>query len=168
MSPVHFHLISVHLPIVAIPLFLILLLFGMKLDKRDLKNTALIGFVIIALLTIPVYLSGEAAEEAIEHLAGISEDDIEHHEEAATLAFISVLITGALSLVTLIVSKTKASLIKPALLLTVIASIISTGTLARAGNDGGKIKHQEIHDPDLIAQIESSEHSEDDDSSHDE
>lgn len=86
----HFHLAAVHLPIVAMPLLLLILLAGLWLKKQDLSNTALIGIVLIALVTIPIYLTGEAAEERVEHLPSISENQVEFHELAATIAFVMV------------------------------------------------------------------------------
>ena len=40
----------------------------------------------MAVLTIPVFLTGEETEESVEHLAGVSHDLIEEHEELAEKA----------------------------------------------------------------------------------
>ena len=144
MNMAHFHLASAHLPIIAVPLFTLLLLAGMWLKKPLLSRTALIALVLVALSTIPIFLSGEEAEELVEHLPSISERQIEEHEEIATIAFVMVLISGALSLLSLLVARFRPLWLRYALFLTVLLSLVSTGILTWAANEGGKIRHTEI------------------------
>jgi hypothetical protein len=48
-----------------------------------LKRISLGIFIIVALLAIPAYLTGEPTEELVENLPGVSKSSIEQHEEAA-------------------------------------------------------------------------------------
>ena len=59
MTTAHWHLILTHLPIVAIPFATTLLLVGMAKDSRDLRNAALIAFVLCGLLTFFARQTGD-------------------------------------------------------------------------------------------------------------
>jgi hypothetical protein len=135
MNTAHFHLLSVHLPIVAMPILALLLITGMWLKKPDLSKVALFGIVIISLFTIPIFLSGEGAEEVVEHLPSISENQIEFHEKAATIAFI---------MVSLLAQRFHLSCLRYLVLSALLLTVISSGTLIWVANEGGKIRHTEI------------------------
>lgn len=147
MTLAHFHLAAVHLPIVAIPLLALLLLVGIRLKKQDLSTTALVGIVLVALITIPIFLTGEAAEELVEHLPSVSEDQVEFHEFAATVAFVMVALSGIMSFISLIATKYRYSWLRHTMLATLVIGISCSGTLVWAANEGGKIRHLEVISP---------------------
>jgi hypothetical protein len=49
--------------------------------SEELKKMSLWVFVLVALVALPVYLTGEPAEEVVEHLPGVAESFIESYEE---------------------------------------------------------------------------------------
>lgn len=144
MNQAHLHLLFNHFPVIGTILCLLLLLFALLRKSDELKRASLGGLVLISLLTIPAYLTGEPTEELVENLPGVSHALIEAHEEAALVAFIALGLTGALALVGLIWFRNRTTLptwlIAAALLLT----SISVGLMARTGNLGGEIRHTEI------------------------
>ena len=144
MTLAHLHLIFAHLPIVVVPLMLFVLILGLKLNKPDLRNLSLIGLFITALLTIPVYLTGESAEELVEDIKGVAQSQIENHESAATFAFVGVLLTGALSGLALAAKRYRESLARPLLTSVLVAALVTSGMLAWTGNQGGQIRHTEV------------------------
>ena len=144
MNAAHLHLVLVHVPIVAIPAATIILIFGMLRKNGELSSAALVLFCLIALVTIPAYLAGEGAEELIEHLPGIIEDNIEKHEDAALVAFILVLCNGTLSLATLIVNRLRAASPPFLLMIVLFFALFTSAALIWAGNLGGLIRHPEI------------------------
>lgn len=79
MNPAHLHIVLNHIPVVGIPFGTGLLIWGFLRKSQEVKTTALLVFVAIALVTIPTYLSGKAAEDLVEHLPGVSENLIEDH-----------------------------------------------------------------------------------------
>jgi hypothetical protein len=83
---------------------LALLGWALLRKSEELKKKSLGFFIIIALLAIPAYLTGEPAEELVGNLPGVSKASIEQHEEAAQVAFAGVLIVGAAALGGLIFS----------------------------------------------------------------
>lgn len=88
MSGAHFHLILNHVPIVGLAIATIILAYGHFRREQSVISLALGLIVFLSLATIPVYLSGEPAEETIENLAGVSEELIDAHEEFAEVAFV--------------------------------------------------------------------------------
>ena len=138
------HLMLNHLPIAAF-VFLSPILTYLLIAKRiELQKVALIGLALASLLSLPAFWTGEPAEEGIEHRAGVSESLIEAHEEAAELALWFVLITGAGAAGVWIGARKSDRVLKRFLPPLLLLSWVSTGLLARAGHEGGKIRHPEI------------------------
>src|SRR5688500_9804157 len=99
MSTVHVHLILNHFPIVRAVLGVLLIGLAWLRRSNALGKAAMGLFVLLGILSIVVFLTGEPAEEAVEALPGISESLMEQHEEAALIATIGMSVAGMLSLV---------------------------------------------------------------------
>ena len=100
----------------------------------------------MALLTIPVFLTGEEAEESVEHLAGVSENIIEEHEELAEKAIWLMGLLGVFSLASFYAIVKKLSFSRTVILITLLISLATLGLFAQVGNLGGQIRHTEIRD----------------------
>lgn len=146
MSLTHLHLLMNHLPVLGVPFGLILLCAGIFRQRDELKRAALLTFVISALLTVPVYFTGEPAEESVEHLPGVAETYIERHEDRALFSLISVGVLGLLSLIVL-VRRDGSPRALPVVLALAVISTVSLGLTAGAG---GEIRHTEIRQPTWI------------------
>ena len=72
MNGAHLHLLLNHVPLFATLFGLCILLFGFWLRNTTAQYIAMAFFILAALVTIPVMLSGEGAEEIVEHIAKIS------------------------------------------------------------------------------------------------
>ena len=144
MNPVHLHLLVNHFPIIGTIFGIIVLLAGFLFKKDDLKNAGYGLFILTALLSIPTYLSGEPAEEAIENLSGTAEVFVEKHEEIASIAFWFVLALGAVSIATLVLTIKGNTVSKMLGVITLLLSLIVFGVMAKVGNTGGEIRHPEI------------------------
>ena len=95
------------------------------------------------LSAIPVFLSGEGAEEAVEHLPGVLESTIENHEHFAEVSLWIVI--GAASLALLILVKMPGRSIARMLLYPTLAlGLVYAGTMAYTAHLGGQIRHSEI------------------------
>lgn len=143
MTPAHAHLIMNHLPIVGLPGAALLLAAGILRRSRELQVAALIGMVLVSLAVIPVFLTGEPAEDQIEHFAGVSEKTIEHHEDAARWALALTELAGLVALIGLVRSRGQRSPGRWAAF-ALLAGAIAIAALVRAGNLGGHIRHPEI------------------------
>ena len=143
MNEAHLHLILNHVPILGSLFGLLLLLVAVFRRNESLIRAALVTLVVTALLTIPTQLTGEGAEEIVEHRPGVSHALIHEHEEAAELSFWVMEVTGVLALATLLLrvrSHARGSLLTYLIL---AGAVVSFGLLARAGNLGGQILHPE-------------------------
>lgn len=87
MTAAHLHLILNHLPIIGIPISFFVLLYGLMTREKKIVSLALVMTALFAICSIPVYLSGEPAEEIVKTLPGMCEELIEAHEDAAGGAF---------------------------------------------------------------------------------
>jgi len=146
MNATHFHLLLNHFPIIGTLIGTIILVYGFI--TKELKIKILSAYVIaaMALIAAPVFLTGEPAEETVEHISGISESSIELHEEAAEFAIVIMSITGFLALISIVVSKIKQALTLKACYVLLLFSTISFAAMARVGYLGGKIRHTELND----------------------
>ena len=144
MSLVHIHLLLNHLPIIGIPLMTGLLLYGMVRGQRDVQRAALAGFLLLAVLTIPVYVTGEPAEDAIEQAPGVARALIHRHETVATFAMALTAGLGVFAALGLFLSRRDRPV--PRLLLAggVTLAVLAIGALIPTGYYGGQIRHEEI------------------------
>jgi hypothetical protein len=144
MNLTHIHLLLNHVPVLGTVIGLGLLLYGTWRKSPELKRAAAGLLVVVALLAVPVYLTGEPAEHDVESLPGVSKHLIEEHEEAASVAFTGVLILGVLALTGLFLSRGGREV--PAGFGTTLlaASLIVSGLMAWTANRGGQIRHTEI------------------------
>lgn len=144
MNQVHLHLLLNHVAILGSLFGLLLLAAGLIRKSEHLIQAALVTLVLSALATIPVFLTGEPAEEAVEHLAGVAESAIEEHEELAEIAIWAMQALGLLSLITFWFRATKRPMASMLTTLTLIASLFAFGIMAKVGLEGGKIRHTEL------------------------
>jgi uncharacterized membrane protein len=144
ISGAHLHLLLNHVPILGSAFALVLLAFGYFMRNDTLSKAALWTLVVVSLIAIPAFLTGEEAEHAVEDRPGISNTQIHEHEEQAEIAFWALMCSGAIALGTLM-SSMKTQTVNRTLLILNIAFIVGTFALmARTGNSGGAIRHPEI------------------------
>jgi NADH:ubiquinone oxidoreductase subunit 4 (subunit M) len=144
MNATHIHLLFNHVPVLGSIFGLIILAFGLFGAKRVLRRTSYYIFIIVALFTLPVYFSGEGAEEVVEDIAGVSHTYIEEHEDLGNISLYLTLLTGVISVVALVAgakSQKKGKLYAKILL---VLGLISFTTIAITAGHGGKIRHSEI------------------------
>lgn len=144
MNAAHFHLIINHLPVIGSMIAFLLLLIGLVLSNNTLRKTGGMIFILCALATIPVYLSGEPAEEVVEGIGGISEAVIENHEEWAKFALGGMGLLGVLSLGTFAWIKKDKTVPTWFAGLLLAVSLVPMSLIGYTANLGGKIRHTEI------------------------
>ena len=144
MNGAHWHLVLNHLPIIFPIAALVILLISYTVDKPDFVRAAYLLFVLGALATLPAFLTGEGAEEVVEGLAGIDENYIKAHEEAAEVFAFGNYALGLLALTALFLGYWKKQLsVYPKIVITLFAfMVLFLGK--QAGTTGGEIRHTEI------------------------
>jgi len=144
MDAAHFHLILNHFPIIGTLIAVAILAYGLYAKNDSIKKVALVTFILMAILTIPVFLTGQEAEEVVEHIAGVSEDIIEEHEELAEKAIWLMGVLGVLAIINFYSITAKISIAKTITIITFAVSLATVGLFAKVGNEGGQIRHSEI------------------------
>lgn len=168
MNVAHLHLLLNHVPTIGTVIGLGLILLAVVRKNDHLTRASLEVFFVIALVTIPVYLSGAAAQETIEGRPGVSTALMGRHQDAALPAFVFMEITGGIAWLGLwhvrrrsrpafaeastASAKASANLdvaeersrARPHVFAVMVLSIATLGLMARAANVGGEIRHEEI------------------------
>lgn len=142
MNTAHLHLLLNHVPVLgAIGL---LGMFTLAFVRRDaaLSRLLLAISVILAVGAFIVFLTGEPAEELIEHVVGVETNAVEPHEEAALVATIAFAVFGAAALVALIAYWRRA-LPRWIAGSAIVATLVVSGLMGWTANLGGKIRHTE-------------------------
>ena len=145
MNAAHLHITLVHLPVVLTPTAALLLAFALSRRQSTTSTVALALFVAATLSCVPAFLLGEGAEEIIEHLPGVSEDLIEEHEEVADIAFWLSVALGIGSLFLLALRRRAQNLYDTGVKIILLLGVITSGALAYAAYQGGKIRHPEAY-----------------------
>jgi hypothetical protein len=164
MNLAHIHLLLNHFPTIGTIIGIGLFVIGVMAKSNDLKRASLVVFLGIALITLPTYMSGNAAQEMIckgQPKApctdpGVSKALIEKHEGAALLAFLFMEFTGAFAWLGLWKFRRAGRFPGAVLAVVALLSAVTFGLMAQAANIGGEIRHPEIREAlqAQVAQIE--------------
>jgi uncharacterized membrane protein len=144
MSAAHIHLLLNHIPILGTLFGLIVLLYAFVRDSDEVMKVSLGTFVVTALITIPVYLTGDGAADIVAKLPGVSLDIIQRHDSAATVTIIAIELLGAVSLWGLWQSRRSTELARWITVSVLVLGFLSTGLAMWTGTLGGQVRHTEV------------------------
>jgi len=142
----HVHLMINHFPVIGIMGALLVFGYGLARRSDEVKLLGLGLFVLIALSTIAVYLTGGAAEDVVKNLPGVTESYIGTHEEMALLALGLMELLGIVALGGLFLFRKSGALPKWYPLLVLAIALAAAGAVGLTANLGGQIRHTEIRD----------------------
>ncbi len=158
MDQTHIHLLITHLPIVGSILGGLVLAYGIWAKSFQTKIAAYFLLIISSIGGGIGYLTGEAAEETVENIAGLSKNLIEQHEDSAAIALISLIVLGVASVVGLFLTSRRSQFSRAVAVVVFFISLVSFGLVAVTGYLGGQIRHTEINStPVLPAQSRETE-----------
>jgi uncharacterized membrane protein len=140
----HVHLMINHVPVIGIPGGLLLLVFALARKSDEVKMVSLGVFLLVALMTIPVFFTGEAAETVVKDLPGVTETVIGRHEEMADISVTMMSVLGIASLAGLIFIRRSGSAQQWLFLIVLLLSLATATVLGLTANLGGQIRHTEI------------------------
>ena len=140
----HLHLLLNHFPTIGTMIGFGLLLVSLVRRSNHLSRVSLEAFFMTALLTLPAYLSGVAAQLSIQGRPDVSEASITVHHDAALLASVSMLITGMASWLGLWQGRRLSRPARGSVGAVLLLSVVTIAFMARAANIGGEIRHPEI------------------------
>ena len=145
MDIAHLHLILNHIPVTASIFGFIILAVGIILRSVPIRNVGLGFLVLAALVAIPVYLTGESAEEIVEEIQRADESFIDKHLVAAQLSLALAFVSGLLALGALLPMRAAFARLRGYLVLSaLLASVFTCSSMAWTANLGGQIRHTEI------------------------
>jgi len=144
MNWAHVHLIINHFPVIGTSGAILLLVYSMVRKSEEVKMVSFGAFAIIALITISVYFTGEAAEKVVKDIPGVTETYIGRHEEIASLTLILMEILGAASLAGLVLLRRSGAIPKWVVCMILVLALITDAAVNLTANLGGQIRHTEI------------------------
>ena len=150
MTSSQIHLALTHVPVILSLVGLVMLVIAFLKKNDTLTRTSFYLLLFAGLIAVPVYFTGEGAEETIEHLPGVSETVIEDHEDLAKVAFGLVGATALLSLAGLLFYS-RPGLRRLLLPLVLLFALATAGVMAVAAHLGGQVRHPEIR-PGFVTQ----------------
>ncbi len=133
-----------HLPSIGQLVGFAVLLVALFLRKSSVFQTGAWIVLISAITVWPANFTGEKCEEKVEHIEGVSQNQIHEHEEAAELAFKITLISGAFALLYLIAIRKSWRFSNYLKYLLMVSCAVSIFFLMQVSHQGGLIRHPEI------------------------
>ena len=144
MNLAHLHLLLNHFPTIGFAVGFGVFVTGVVYKSEDLKRASLGILVMLALLSIPAYVTGSAAQTAIAGGDGISDTRIANHQDAALLALVLIQITGLFAWLGLWQASGARRLARWTVAAILVSSIVTAAQMTKAANVGGEIRHPEI------------------------
>jgi uncharacterized membrane protein len=152
MSTPHLHLLLNHVPTIGTVIAVGVLLLSFLRKDEGLRRVSLELFFIVALLTLPAYLSGLATQAVLLSLEEVSQAAIERHHDAAVFASLGMTATGALAWICLWQSRRLGRAKAGTTVAVMVLAVVTLAMMARTATIGGEIRHPEIMvDPEAAA-----------------
>ena len=142
----HLHLMVNHFPVVGIIFIILLFLYGIARGSDEIKKVSLGAFVLLAFMTVLVFLTGDGAEKVVKNLPGVTEAFIGRHEEMADLSLVMIVILGITCGSGLFIFRRSAVFPKWFIALVLILAFSASAVVGVTANLGGQIRHTEIRD----------------------
>ena len=144
MNLAHLHLLLNHVPTVGFAVGVCLFLVALVEQDEKQQRVSLGVLFLVAVLSIPAYLTGVAASEIMQDRPGVSVDLIRTHEDAALSAFAVMELTGAAAWLALWQFRRLSRPPRGMLVSILFLSVVAFGLMAQAANLGGGIRHPEV------------------------
>ena len=144
MNAPHLHLILNHVPTIGTAIALGLLLLSLLRRQEVLTRVSLEVFYVLALLTLPAYLSGVATAQRIQEFPDVSTEALARHHDGALVAFAFMLLTGLAAWLGLWQWRRVS---RPSWLnigLVLLLSLVTLTMMAGTATMGGEIRHPEM------------------------
>jgi putative copper export protein len=151
MNGAQLHLMLNHLPVMGTLFSLLLLAWSLIRRSAEIQKLALAIALLAGLSSVPAYLTGEPAEEVIEHMAGVDEAYIEEHESMGKFALWCGVALGVVAAAALAAGIRNPRWLPAGTAITLLASVLVFGVMGYTAHLGGQIRHPEIRDGGMQA-----------------
>jgi uncharacterized membrane protein len=140
----HLHLLLNHVPTVGSVVALGLLLLALVRRDETLKHAGLEVLFVIAVVTLPVYMSGVAARLELRDRPEVSDTAMRVHQDAALAGFAVTEVAGFVAWIALWQSRRRGRAARGIVPAVTLLSIVALVLMARSATLGGEIRHPEI------------------------
>ena len=151
MNSVQLHLALTHVPVILSLVGVVMLIVSLIIKNNILIKASYVILLIAGIAAIPVFLTGEGAEEAVENLPGVSESIIEEHEEVAKFGMIAISVAGFFALAAFVLQRWQNTA-RIARILVLLIALVSAGLMIQTAHLGGQIRHSEIRNSASLQQ----------------
>jgi hypothetical protein len=144
MNFAHMHLLLNHLPTIGAMVALGVLMLAYARRNEHLRHAGLEVLVVIAILTLPAYLTGVAAQQELRELPDLSASAMQLHHEAALAGFAVTELAGFAAWIALWQTRRRGRAARGVVPAATVLLFAALALMARAANLGGEIRHPEI------------------------
>jgi uncharacterized membrane protein len=144
MNGAHAHLLVNHVPIFGVTFGLIALVWSLIRNSRDMRWAAIVLFVVAGIFGWIALETGEAAEDLVEKLPGVTKALIHDHEEAAEFANICATVLAFVAIGMAGLERFKPGCLRRLEYAAVLIAIVGSAAMARTAFLGGQVRHTEI------------------------
>lgn len=137
------HLAFNHFPFVGAVLATLILILSLVPRFVGFRKSALLLFILSAMLSLPAYFSGEGAEDVLRSGTEFPRTLIHNHEEWAEKGFIAILVLGGGAVVLLWLER-KREVAKIWYALLVVGALLVCVLFGQINHLGGLISHPEL------------------------
>lgn len=154
MNHDHLHLLLNHVPTVGAVAALGLLLLSLVRRNEHLTHAGLEALYLVALLTLPAYITGVGASRELRDVPGVSDFAMRMHQDAALWGFTVIELAGFLGWTALWQMRRRGHAPRGVVAATTALLVVAIAMMAGAANLGGEIRHPEIRRGAAIVEVE--------------
>ena len=154
MSHDHLHLLLNHVPTVGAVAALGLLLLSFVRRNDHLTHAGLEALYLVALLTLPAYITGVGASRELREVPGVSDFAMRMHQDAALWGFTVIELAGFLGWTALWQMRRRGHPPRGVVAATTALLVVAIAMMAGAANLGGEIRHPEIRSGAAVVEVE--------------
>jgi hypothetical protein len=143
LNAAHLHLVINHIPVILFPAGLLLLVYALITEDDKIMRVSLGVFFLVALATVPVYVSGLHADRLLDGVPGVCDPAIDIHRAAALKSMLVAELLGLFSIVVLMAYRNAVTLPKWSQGIALALAFIVAGLMTFTSYLGGHIRHPE-------------------------
>ena len=144
MNVAQLHLLLNHIPTVGSVIALGVLLLALARRNEHLTHAGLEVLFVIAVLTLPAYVTGVAAQQQLRERSVVASDAIRIHHDAALVGFTVTEVAGFLAWVALWQTRRRGRAARGLVSAVIVVLFVALALTGRAATFGGEIRHPEI------------------------
>jgi len=150
----HLHLLLNHVPTVGAVAALGLLLLSFVRRNEHLTHAGLEALYLVALLTLPAYITGVGASRELRDVPGVSDFAMRMHQDAALWGFTVIELAAFLGWIALWQMRRRGHPPRSIVAASTALLVVAIAMMAGAANLGGEIRHPEIRSGAAVAEVE--------------